>query len=88
MDNLQKAGLIIIPTIGIVVAVIIVGSFWSYSAENDRCIEWSDEIEMKRAELEGRQDSLGGIVDLDGSVNAFRNQFNLEIDRYNAECAS
>ena len=87
MDNLQKAGIIVIPAIGIIVTVIIVGSFWIYSSQNGRCIQWSDDLEMKRAELEGRQDSLGGAIDLDGSVGVFRNQFNLEVDRYNTECA-
>ena len=41
-----------------------------------------------RAELIGRENSLGGGLDSDGSVAVFRNQFNLEADRYNAECAN
>jgi hypothetical protein len=52
-----------------------------------RCQEWSDEIEMVRADLEGRQGSLGGQLDLDGEMASSWNQLNLDIDRYNLECA-
>lgn len=63
MDNIQKAGLAVIPAIGVIVTVIIVGSFWSTTAESDRCDEWNNEIEDMRAELYGRQNSLGGAFD-------------------------
>ena len=52
-----------------------------------RCQEWSDEIEMVRADLEDRQGSLGGQLDLDGEMASNWNQLNLDIDRYNLECA-
>ena len=39
-----------------------------------------------QAEYEGRDKSLGGQLDLDGSIASMRNQLNLEIDRYNLEC--
>lgn len=43
---------------------------------------------MQRADLNGRQSSLGGTLDLDGQMASSWNQFNLEVDRYNAECAT
>lgn len=88
MDNIQKAGLIVIPAIVVVVLVVVVGHLYSVYSESNRCDDWSNEIENMRAELDGRQDSLGGVLDLDGSMAAFRNQFNLEVDRYNLECAN
>ena len=42
---------------------------------------------MVRADLEGRQGSLGGQLDLDGEMASNWNQLNLDIDRYNLECA-
>lgn len=66
MDNIQKAGLIVIPVIVVVVLVVVVGHLYFVYSENNRCEDWSNEIENMRAELDGRQDSLGGALDLDG----------------------
>jgi hypothetical protein len=88
LDRIQKAGLVVVPAAVVIVLIILVGSFYITYSENNRCEEWSNEIENMRAELDGRQDSLGGALDLDGSVGVFRNQFNLEVDRYNSECAN
>lgn len=88
MDNFQKAGLIVVPAIVVIVIVIIGGTWFSAVSNSERCRQWLDEIENWRADLEGRQNSLGGALDLDGTVASYRNQFNLEVDRYNAQCAS
>lgn len=83
MDNFQKAGLIVVPAIVVIVIVIIGGTWFSAVSNSERCRQW-----LWRADLEGRQNSLGGALDLDGTVASYRNQFNLEVDRYNAQCAS
>jgi hypothetical protein len=99
MDNIQKAALIALMAVGFIVSVYVVHTVNSESARveaerqaeeehSSMCDEWSYAIENMRAELDGRQDSLGGALDLDGSVGVFRNQFNLDVDRYNSECAN
>jgi hypothetical protein len=94
MDNVQKAGLVVIPILVTVVVILIVVSIdWgaiagpAINTATGRCNEWSDEIDEMQAEYNGRSESLGGQLDLDGSVAVMRNQLNLEIDRYNLECA-
>ena len=53
---------------------------------NTNCSNWSRDIEDKRAILDARQESLGGILDLSGEVEAMRLQFNQEVADYNARC--
>lgn len=99
MDNIQKAALIALIAVGSIVSVYVVYTINNESARVEAekqaeeehynmCLDWSDNIENARAELNGREDSLGGTLDLDGAIASFRNHFNLEVDRYNAECAS
>lgn len=93
MDNVQKAGMVGVSImIGIVGILIFTSIDWSeigpiVNTATGRCDEWSDEIEMTRADLNGRQSSLGGQLDLDGQMASSWNQLNLEVDRYNLECA-
>ena len=99
MDNIQKGALIALIAVGSIVSVYVVHTVNSESARVEAeiqaeeehynmCSDWSDSIENARAELNGRDDSIGGTLDLDGAIASFRNHFNLEVDRYNAECAS
>lgn len=91
MDNTQKAALIAV--IGVIAGFLgyVVYTVNSEAAaeqeHNDMCNNWSDQLEFKRAELEGRQHSLGGQLDLDGAVETMRLQFNLEVEQWNTECS-
>ena len=79
MDNVQKAGIVGVSIVAGVVGILIFTSIdWSgvggsiANTVSGRCDEWSDEIEDMRAELYGREDSLGGQLDLDGAVGTLQ----------------
>jgi hypothetical protein len=55
---------------------------------DDICMNWSNQLDDWLADIDGRESSLGGALDLDGSLASNRSQYNLEAGRYNAECAS
>ena len=93
MDSVQKVT--VMALIGIAAGVLIYAISTANSESvrieaeqehNNMCNNWSDQLEFKRAELEGRQQSLGGQLDLDGAVETMRLQFNLEVEQWNAEC--
>jgi hypothetical protein len=84
--------------VGLVVSVYIINTLnteqarveaenQAIEAQREYCNTWSDEIEDKRAILDARQDSLVGKLDLDGSTEGMRLQFNQEVERWNEECA-
>jgi hypothetical protein len=90
MNTGAKVGIVILSIIGSL--LLIGGIIWAtvgHGVQNIQyhCDERQTQIQNTRAMLEGKQNSLGGMLDLNGDVAAMRAQFNLEVDRYNQECA-
>jgi hypothetical protein len=87
MKTGAKVGIIIVSIIG---GLLLIGRLWFVSRMNHMsdCEVMKNNLDHKRANLEGRQGSLGGSLDLDGSMASARNQFNLDVDYYNNKCAS
>lgn len=99
MDKSQRIALYALIAVGVGLTIYVIQVFNSESARLEAetqareehfemCSNWYDRIENWRADLNGRENSLGGALDLDGSLASYRNQFNLEVDRYNTECVT
>jgi hypothetical protein len=54
---------------------------------SDMCSDWVERHEDELADINARKESLGGQLDLDGRLSSDIDQYNLDVDRFNLECA-
>jgi hypothetical protein len=98
MDNIQKGALIALVAVAVVIPVYIINTVNTEQARVDAeqqaveehdimCSNWSLRHEDELADINARQDSLGGQLDLDGRMTSDVDQYNLDVDRYNLERA-
>lgn len=76
--NLVVVSIIII--IGVSVVVVYFGIHYS------DCDTRFEQLEQRRMSLDTRANSLGGILDFGGELEAETNQYNVDVGKYNAEC--
>jgi hypothetical protein len=76
----------IVGIIVIVIAVAFIVIAVNAQTARSACSERAQAIERKRADLDARSGSIGGILDLNGDVESARQQFNLDVRQYNTDC--
>lgn len=59
-----------------------------YSRQQDqqKCLDWGYDIKLKTEQLDARSQSIGGILDLDGTIKSERLALNNEIGDWRDQC--
>jgi len=67
------------------IAIGIIFGTMSINSQNE-CQTRLADLQSQRAQLDARENSIGGSLDLNGELAAAGEAYNAEVQQYNAEC--